>query len=319
MPRSVGPGPQAAVPGSSGATAGGRRGRRGTVLSVQRRRLGRTGHESSLAIFGAASLWGADPETAATAFGAALEAGVNHLDVAPRYGRAQELLGPLIPAVRHRLFVACKTQRRNADGVRAHLEESLTVLRCDRFDLYQMHAVTDLDELDARAGAVEALLAARDEGLCRFVGITGHDLTAPAAHAEALRRYDLDTVMFPVNARLWADGAYRRHAEALLDEAAARDVGVMAIKAAAARPWGERTHTAGTWYEPYTSADDVERGVRFTLSVPGVHAFCTPGDTAVAARALVAAENFTPMDDDEQARVYAAVGSEPHIFPMPTG
>ena len=139
--------------------------------------------------------------------------------MAPQYGRAQELLGPLIPAVRDQLFVACKTLRHNRDGVRAQLEESLRLLHCDRFDLYQLHAVTDLEELEARTGAVEAILAARDEGLCRWVGITGHDLTAPAAHLEALRRYDLDTVMFPVNPQLWSDPTYRRDAEALLDHA----------------------------------------------------------------------------------------------------
>jgi aryl-alcohol dehydrogenase-like predicted oxidoreductase len=272
-----------------------------------------------VAVFGAAALWGSDPETAARVWDGALEAGVNHLDVAPRYGRAQELLGPLIPAVRERLFVACKTQRHNGSGVRAQLEESLELLRCERFDLYQLHAVTDMAELDARAGAVEAILAAREEGLCRWVGITGHDLTAPAAHREALRRYDLDTVMFPVNARLWADGDYRRDAEALLEEAGRRDVGVMAIKAAAARPWGERAHSAGTWYEPYSTADEIERGVRFTLSVPGVHAFCTPGDTEVLALALRAAQDFRPMDEAERAAASAAVGGEEHIFPMPTG
>ncbi len=286
---------------------------------METRRLGRTGHSSSLAVFGAAALWDSDPEVAARVFGAAVEAGVNHLDVAPRYGRAQELLGPLIPALRDRLFVACKTQRRQADGVRAHLEESLRVLQCDSFDLYQMHAVTDLEELDARAGAAEAILRARDEGLCRFVGVTGHNLTAPAAHAEALRRYDLDTVMFPVNPRLWTDPTYRADAEVLLEEASARDVGVMAIKAAAARPWGDRPHTAGTWYEPYTSADEVTRGVRFALSVPGVHAFCTPGDTDVLGLALAAAQNFSPMDAGERASASASVDAEPPIFPMPTG
>ena len=199
-----------------------------------------------------------------------MDAGVNHLDIAPQYGRAQELLGPCIPAVRDRLFVACKTLRHSADGVRAQLEESLTLLRCDRFDLYQMHAVTDLGELEARSGAVEAILAARDEGLCRWVGITGHELTAPAAHLEALRRYDLDTVMFPVNPQLWSDPAYRRDAEALLAYAGEHDVGVMAIKAVAARPWGGRDRTSGTWYEPYVSVEEVARGVDFVLSTPGV-------------------------------------------------
>ena len=193
-----------------------------------------------MAVLGGAAFWDSDPEATAAAFDQALAAGVNHLDVAPQYGRAQELLGPSIPAVRDRLFVACKTLRHNREGVRAQLEESLRLLNCDRFDLYQLHAVTDVEELDARSGAVEAILAARDEGLCRWVGITGHNLTAPAAHLEALRRYDLDTVMFPVNPQLWSDPDYRHDAEALLAHAAEHDVGVMAIKAAAARPWAGR-------------------------------------------------------------------------------
>lgn len=272
-----------------------------------------------MAILGGAAFWDSDPGTTESAFAAALAAGVNHLDVAPQYGRAQELLGPLIPAVRDRLFVACKTLRHNGDGVRAQLEESLTLLHCDRFDLYQLHAVTDLAELDARADAVEALLAARDEGLCRWVGITGHELTAPVAHLEALRRYDLDTVMFPVNPGLWSDPVYRAHAEDLLEEAGRRDVGVMAIKAAAARPWGERAHTASTWYEPFTGPEALSRGIRFTLSVPGVHAFCTPGDTTVLPRALEAASDFVPMDDTERQAAIAAMAAEPSIFPMPTG
>ena len=212
---------------------------------MQTRRLGRTGHFSSLAILGAAAFWDSAPEVSAEAFEAALRAGVNHLDIAPQYGRAQELLGPLLPAVRDRLFVGCKSLRHSADGVRAQLEESLSLLGCDSFDLYQLHAVTSVDELDRRSGAAQAVLRARDEGLCRFVGVTGHDLTAPAAHLEALRRYDLDTVMFPVNPRLWADPDYRRDAEALLAECARRDLGVMAIKAAAARPWGDATAYPG--------------------------------------------------------------------------
>jgi len=283
------------------------------------RRLGRTGHRSSVAVLGGAAFWGTDPDVTAASFHAALEAGVNHLDVAPRYGRAQELLGPLVAEHRHRLFVACKTMRHDPGGVRAQLEESLTLLGCERFDLYQLHAVTDLDELDARAGAVAAILAARDEGLCRFVGITGHNLTTPAAQLEALRRHDLDTVMFPVNPRLWADPAYRHDAEALLEAAQARDVGVMAIKAVAARPWGERPPTSGTWYEAYTDEADIARGVRFVLSVPGVHALCTPGDPGLAAACISAAGAFVPMTEEERASAVAATAGEEHIFPMPTG
>ncbi len=285
---------------------------------MELRRLGRTEHRSSVAILGGAAFWGSDPEETAEAFAAALAAGVNHLDVAPQYGRAQELLGPLVPAVRDDLFVACKTLRHDPDGVRAQMEESLTLLRCDRFDLYQLHAVTDLAELDTRSGAVAAMLAARAEGLCQWVGITGHGLGAPAAHLEALRRYDLDTVMFPVNPRMWADEAYRRDAEALLSYASAHDVGVMAIKAGAARPWGGREHTATTWYEPYTSADELARGIRFALSVPGVHAVCTPGDVTVLRTALEVAGDASPMSPVQRDAAVREVSEEPLIFPMPT-
>jgi aryl-alcohol dehydrogenase-like predicted oxidoreductase len=271
-----------------------------------------------VAILGGAAFWDANPDSTAEGFAAAIAAGVNHLDVAPQYGRAQELLGPLIPPVRDRLFVACKTLRHNREGVRAQLEESLRLLQCDHFDLYQLHAVTDLAELDARSGALEAMVSAREEGLCRWVGITGHELSAPAAHLEALRRYDLDTVMFPVNPQLWSDDDYRRDAEALLARAGESDVGVMAIKAAAARPWGDRDHTSTTWYEPFTASDEVSRGIRFALSTPGVHALCTPGDLGVLPVALRAAEAFAPMDVAERDDAVASMAREPSIFPMPT-
>jgi hypothetical protein len=164
------------------------------------------------------------------------------------------------------------------------------------------------------------VFAARDEGLTRFVGITGHELTAPAAHLEALRRYDLDTVMFPLNPRLWSEHDYRRDVEALLALCAERDVGVMVIKAAAARPWpvtpvgDSAVHNATTWYEPYRTYDEVARGIHFALSVPGVHAFCTPGDVHVMELSLRAAEHFAPIDLDVAA---SEVHGEPLIFPMP--
>ena len=284
---------------------------------METRTLGRTGHGSSVAILGGAAFSDASPDRSAASFAAALAAGVNHLDVAPRYGRAEELLGPLVSEVRDRLFVACKTQRKDPGGVRAQLEESLSRLRCANFDLYQLHAVTDLAELEARDRAAQVLLRAREEGLCRFVGITGHGLGAPEAHLEALRRYDLDTVMFPVNPRLWADAAYRRAAEALLEEAGSRNLGVMAIKAAAARPWGDRDHSATTWYEPYVSDTELERNVRFVLSVPGVHAICTPGDLDLLPAVLSVAQDARPLDDRQMIAAMGQTEKEEHIFPMP--
>jgi aryl-alcohol dehydrogenase-like predicted oxidoreductase len=284
---------------------------------VETRRLGRTEHRSSVAILGAAAFSTSTPEEARPAFELALADGVNHLDIAPRYGRAQELIGPLVPAVRDRLFIGCKTTRRNPAGVRAQLGESLTLLGCDAFDLYQLHGVTDLDDLDGRSAAAETILAARDEGLCRFVGITGHGLDAPAAHRVALERFDFDTVMFPVNPRLWADPQYREDAEALLAVAGERDVGVMAIKAGAARPWADRARHSTTWYEPYTDEDALRRGIEFALSTPGVAGFCTPGDVAVLTTALRVANSLSPMSDESRQQAVDAVSGEPLIFPMP--
>jgi aryl-alcohol dehydrogenase-like predicted oxidoreductase len=284
---------------------------------VEKRRLGRTGHDSTVAILGGAAFARSNPDETAAAFSEAISRGVNHLDIAPRYGDAEALVGPVLEPVRDRLFVACKTTRRNAGGVRAQLEESLTKLRTDRFDLYQMHAVTGLDVLEERVDAAGEILRARDEGLIAFAGITGHDLGAPKAFSEALRRWDLDTVMFPVNARMWADPDYRADAEALLETCIERDVGVMAIKAAAKRPLDGGDRFATTWYEPLTGAAEIERGVAFTLSIPGVHAFCTPGDVEVLRTALDAADRFAALDDAARMSAIDDAASNPSIFPMP--
>ena len=283
---------------------------------VEQRRLGRTEHRSAVAILGGAAFARTTGERAAEGFARALERGVNHLDIAPTYGDAEVLVGPHIPAVRDRLFLACKTRRRSPDGVRAQLEESLRRLQTDHLDLYQLHAVTGTDVLEERAGAAEALLAARDEGLTHFVGITGHDLGAPRAHLEALRRWDLDTVMFAVYPRAWAEPTYRAAAEELLAVCAERDIGVMAIKAVARRPWNGRDRFATTWYEPWDDTDPLERGVRFALSTPGVHAFCTAGDLDLLRRVLDAAERFRPLSDAEWEQAVQDMAGEEIIFPL---
>jgi aryl-alcohol dehydrogenase-like predicted oxidoreductase len=285
---------------------------------VQTRRLGRTGHTSSLAILGGVVFHFVDEEAAGEILHRALDAGVNHLDIAPGYGTAEATVGPHIPPVRDRLFITEKSGKTTEADVRRHLERTLTRLGIDSVDVYQMHAVTDVDDLDRREGAVAALMRARSEGLCRYVGITGHNVTTPVAQLEAVRRYDLDTVMFPIYPRLWADADYRRDAEALLAEAQARDVGVMVIKAAAARPWRDgEDRSATTWYEPHARPEDVARGVRFALSTPGVTAFCTPGDAQLLPWALEAASAYEPMTEAERAEAMAADTNDALIFPIP--
>jgi aryl-alcohol dehydrogenase-like predicted oxidoreductase len=288
---------------------------------MQRRRLGRTEHLSSIAVLGGAAFWQATPADARAAFDHALARGVNHLDIAPQYGIAEQVVGPLVPGARQRLFVAGKTLRTNPDGVRAQFDDTRRLLGCDVLDLYQAHAITTVAELDARAPALDTIVALRDEGAIRFAGITGHDHGTPAAQLEALRRWDLDTVMFPVNAYLWGDPAYRDSAEALLEECTRRDVGVLAIKAVARRPWAGDERWAATWYEPRRDPVDVADGIAFALSTPGVAAICTPGDLGLLPVALDACEDVPALDDAarrgavERAR---QPGADAEIFPIPT-
>jgi len=262
--------------------------------------------------------WDADPDQTFEAVELACAAGVNHIDVAPQYGRAEELMGPAIAAHRDELFVAGKTLRHSGEGVRAQLEETLARLHCEVLDLYQLHAVVDLEELDRRTEAIEVLLAARDEGLVRAIGITGHNLTTAVAQREAIRRFDLDTVMLPINARMLADRQYAADLALLMAEAAVRDVGVMAIKAVAARPWGDRLATMTTWYEPHTDQVRIQRGIDVALSVDGVAAFCTPGEISLLPAVLAAAASARPMSIEERAAVVAEAASEPLIFPIPS-
>jgi len=283
---------------------------------MQTRRLGRTEHHSSVAILGGACFMASSASEAEGPFREAIERGVNHLDIAPGYALAEHAVGPHLPAVRDRIFVACKSGRKNAAGVRADLEESLRRLRTDHVDLYQLHGVTDLEDLEARSAAVEVLMEAREQGLTRFIGITGHDLGAPAAHTEALRRWDLDTVLFPVYPRVFQNRQYRADAEALLTECRKRDAGAMVIKACASRPWGEETVTHTTWYAPETEPRAIARGVRFALSVPGVTGFCTPSDLGLLPLALDAAEAFEPMSEAEREEAIENAEEQPLIFPL---
>lgn len=283
---------------------------------IATRRLGRTEHQSSIAILGGAAFSASTPEVAETTFQLALDAGVNHLDIAPTYGHAELVIGPLVPAVRDRLFIGEKSNRSNPDGVRAHLERSLERLGCTSFDLYQAHGVTDLADLDRRSPAIEAILRARDEGLTRFVGITGHDFGTAVAQLEAVRRFDLDSVMLPIYPGALANSQYAADLAELLDEAARRDVAVMAIKAGAHQPWGDGEKTSTSWYQPFTDPESVTRGVRFTMGTPGVHAFCTTGDVDVLPLQLAAAAEYEPLSPADRDALLTEAADWPTIFPL---
>ena len=277
---------------------------------MERRRLGRTGHMSTVVTFGAAGIGRVDQETADRAIETALAHGVNHVDVAPRYGEAEVRLRPWMARIRSRIFLGCKTGQRTREEASAELSRSLERLGTDRLDLYQLHAVGKLHELDqctAPGGALEALVEAREAGLVRWLGITGHTHDAPRTHLEALRRFDFDTVMFPLNFVLWADPRYREDAQALLEECRRRDVGVHIIKTVARDPWGDRPRTHTTWYEPFTDQTIIDQAVAFVLSRP-VTTLCSVGDVSVLPRVLEAAERFQALEAPAEAALLATSG-----------
>ncbi|HZJ23523.1 MAG TPA: aldo/keto reductase [Anaerolineales bacterium] len=272
---------------------------------METRRFGRTGHMSTIAIFGAAAFWEISQQNADKVLEQIIAAGVNHIDVAPSYGQAEERIGPWMPRERNRFFLGCKTTERTKDGAWSELQRSLKRLQTETFDLYQLHAITTMEELDAvtmKGGALEAFVEARERGLTRFIGITGHGADAPQIYLEALRRFDFDSVLFPLNFVQMANSEYRKYAEELIATCNAKDVGTMIIKAITKAPWGERPHTATTWYEPFDKMDEIQRALNFALSYD-VTGFCTAGDTKILPMVLEACENFKRLNTAELEEV----------------
>ena len=277
---------------------------------MERRRLGRLGHESSVLIYGAAALGEVSQHVADASVQEALDAGINHVDVAASYGDAEERLGPWMPRIRGQIFLATKTGDRDAEGAWASINRSLERLQTDHVDLLQLHAVGDLEELDlvtARGGALEAALRAQDEGLVGAVGITGHGDDAPSTHLEALRRHPFATVLTPMNVKLHQDAAFRGAYEELSDEVARQDAGLMLIKTVARQNWRrDEEHRYATWYEPFDDQRTITAAVSWALSLPGVTGIATPGDVGLLG--MVVEAERSRIDADEAATV---LGAEP--------
>jgi len=283
---------------------------------VETRRFGRTGHMSTVAIFGAAALWEVDQAEADEVMEQVIAAGVNHIDVAPSYGIAEERVGPWLARERDRFFVGCKTMERSKAGAALELRQSLERLQIDYFDLYQLHAVTSMAELDeaTRPGsALEAAVEARDAGLTRSIGITGHGVDSPAVFIEALRRFDFDSVLFPLNFVQYANPTYRQNSEELLRQCRAKDVGTMIIKSITKGPWGEQTKTHSTWYQPFTDTEHIQQAVNFVLS-QDVTGLCTVGDTRLLPLVLQACDDYVALSEGEQEALIATAQAYEPLF-----
>ena len=230
--------------------------------------FGHTGHESSRVIFGAAAL-GAMSQDRADATLALIDAhGVNHIDTARGYGDSELRLAPWLATNRDRVFLATKTGERDGSAARAGLEDSLTRMGVDQVDLIQLHNLVEPEEWEvafAPGGAVEALAAAREEGLCRFIGVTGHGLRIPSMHLRSLRAFDFDSVLFPYNFVLLERPDYRADVETLLELCADRRVAVQTIKAIARSRWVGSREGKFSWYEPLTDPDAIRRAVHNVL------------------------------------------------------
>jgi aryl-alcohol dehydrogenase-like predicted oxidoreductase len=277
---------------------------------METRIFGRSGHASSVAIFGAVCLMEVDQQQANHTLDLALSAGVNHIDVAPQYGLAQERVGAWLPPHRREFFLGCKTLERSRAGANAELHDSLRKLQTDAFDLYQLHSVSTWDELDqatAPGGALEALLDARQAGLTRYLGITAHGFDAPAILLEALVRFDFDSVLFPVNFVLFANPAYRAPAEQLLQRCRQRRVGVMGIKAFCKGPWRDQGEHLTPWYEPFQDPAQIQASVDFSLS-QDICGLPTIGDLNLLPAALHACENYCRLSAAEQETLLARAG-----------
>jgi aryl-alcohol dehydrogenase-like predicted oxidoreductase len=270
---------------------------------LQTRKFGRTEHLSTVAIFGGAAFWEISQEQADRVMELVINSDVNHIDVAPSYGQAEQRIGPWMRRERGRFFLGCKTMERTREGAWSELRQSLKLLESESFDLYQLHAVTsfkELDEVTAPGGALEALVEARQAGLIKYIGITGHGVNAPAIYLEALRRFDFDSVTFPLNFVQAGNPEYYRQTEDLIRQCRLKDVGLMVIKSIARAPWGEKEHTAATWYEPFSEMDQIQSAVNFVLS-HDVTGICTAGDIHLLPLVLKACENYIPLSQEERS------------------
>lgn len=269
---------------------------------IERIPFGRTGHQSSRVIFGAAALGEVDQATADSLLPLLDAHGVNHLDVARSYGDAELRLAPWLHDRRDDFFLATKTGERTAAGARRELEESLGRLGVDSVDLIQLHNLVEPDEWDTAhgpGGALEALVAARDEGLVKAIGVTGHGLRVARLHLAGVERFDYDSVLLPYNFSLLQLPDYRRDVEQLLAACEAGNVAVQTIKSIARRRWSDPSAESGrSWYEPIRERDALQRGVRYVLGRPGLFVNSS-SDYELLAAALDAAEATGPIPDDE--------------------
>jgi aryl-alcohol dehydrogenase-like predicted oxidoreductase len=288
---------------------------------IQRQLFGGTGHSSTRTLFGAAALGRVTQAEADSTLEVLLQYGVNHIDTAASYGDAELRIGPWMDQHRQDFFLATKTGERTYERAREEFRCSLERLQVDQVDLLQLHNLVDPEEWEVAmgsGGALEAAVEAREEGLVRFIGVTGHGVTAPSMHKGSLERFDFDSVLLPCNYLMLQNPQYAADFEVLLGLCKERSVAVQTIKSIARREWGDTPRTRSTWYEPLEEQADIDRAVHWVLGQAGVF-LNTAGDIHMLPRVLDAASRFqTSPSQDEMKKMVAELNMVP-LFPRAGG
>ena len=285
---------------------------------MEKRRLGRLEHMSSVLIYGGAALAAVDPDTADESIAFALESGINHFDTSDDYGDSEAQLGRWMPRLGKEVFIATKTTERSKEGAERTIHRSLERLGTDHLDLIQLHAICtpeELDEVTRRGGALEAVVAAHDEGVTTGIGITGHGKLATATHLEALRRFPFDTVLTPYSYRLTKEDGFVRDFEALVREIEEQDVGLMLIKHMARSLWRDGAEPRyATWYEPLEEKRHINAAVAFALARREATGICTAGDVRLLPAIVEAEKKASSMTSEEIERALSDV--DPYTNPF---
>jgi len=276
-------------------------------MVIEKLPFGRSGHMSTRAVFGAASLSSVTQEEADRTLEVLLQYGVNHIDVASSYGDAEVRIKPWLAKYRSQFYVATKTDQRTAQAAKEELHRSLERMDIDYVDLWQLHDLVDPIEWDVAlspGGVIDAAVEARQQGLIRAIGVTGHGLQIAATHRRSLERFDFDTVLLPYNYITMQIPYYAENFNALAATCQQRNVAVQTIKSLAYRPWMGRKHTRATWYEPLEDQQDIDVAVWWVLKRPGIF-LMTTGDIHLLPKVLDAASRFSegPSDQEMQAMV----------------
>jgi len=281
---------------------------------IEKKPFGGTGHLSTRAIFGSACLWRASRVEADNVLELLLKFGINHIDTAPRYGDAELRLGPWMKHYRDKFFLATKIDERIYEKAREQFHRSLDRLQVDHVDLLQLHNMTDVvgrEVIMGPGGALEFLVEARDKGLTRFIGITGHGIQAAEMHRETLDRFAFDTVLLPYNFLLMQNRYYANAFNNLVPYCKERNLAVQTIKSIARGFWGIKQRTHVTWYEPLTDEEAIIKCVHWVMSRSDIF-LITVGDMQELPKVLAAATGFqSPPPDEEMAALAEKHGMEP--------